>query len=219
MSGPDPNTLFPISGQRRVCFLKPLIKRANIEVGDFTYYDDADSPLTFAQNCVLYHYEHVGDKLIIGRFTAIGPQVRFIMNGAAHVMRGISTYPFELFDGSWAKDLATVADYRAVFRGDTVVGNDVWIGREAMILPGVTIGDGAVIGARSVVARDVPPYAVAAGNPARVKRMRYNEADVARLLRIAWWNWEVEKITSNLDLIRGADIDALERASDQRPNR
>jgi virginiamycin A acetyltransferase len=212
MDGPDPRKPHPLAGQPRVGFLNALIDRPNIEIGDFTYYDDPDGPEHFADKCVLYHFDFVGDRLIVGRFCALARDVRFIMNGANHVMRGYSTYPFEIFGGGWEK-VYDPAAYESAFRGDTVVGNDVWIGMAAMVMPGVKIGDGAVVAARSVVASDVAPYSVVGGNPAREIRRRYDEATVAALREIAWWDWPVDKITRNLAAICGSDLAALKAAT------
>ncbi|MFH6785378.1 MULTISPECIES: CatB-related O-acetyltransferase [Methylobacterium] len=209
--GPDPRSLHPVPAHQRIVFLKPLIDDPKIEIGDFTYYDDPENALLFASRNVLHHYDFLGDKLRIGRFCAIATGVRFIMNGANHALTGFSTFPFNIFGGGWEEgfDVGTIT---AGLRGDTVVGNDVWIGAEAVILPGVTIGDGAVIGAFSVVAKDVAPYAIVAGNPAVERRRRFPPDIVERLGRVAWWNWPIVRITGNLAAIRGADIDALERA-------
>lgn len=211
-SGPRPEIKHPIPMHPRVGFLKPLINRPNIEIGDFTYYDDPDGPDAFAEKCVLHHYEFIGDRLVIGKFTAIAEGARFIMNGANHAMLGFSTYPFNIFGGGWEEGFDETIWVREL-RGDTVIGNDVWIGMEAVVMPGVTIGDGAIVAARSVVTHDVPPYAIAAGNAARVVKMRFDKQTVRRLLAVAWWDWPVDKITRNLDAIRGADIDRLERSA------
>lgn len=211
-SGPRPEIKHPIPMHPRVGFLKPLINRPNIEIGDFTYYDDPDGPDAFAEKCVLHHYEFIGDRLVIGKFTAIAEGARFIMNGANHAMSGFSTYPFNIFGGGWEEGFDETTWEREL-RGDTVIGNDVWIGMEAVVMPGVTIGDGAIVAARSVVTHDVPPYAIAAGNAARVVKMRFDKQTVRRLLSAAWWDWPVDKITRNLDAIRGADIDRLERST------
>lgn len=210
--GPRPEIKHPIPMHPRVGFLKPLINRPNIEIGDFTYYDDPDGPDAFAEKCVLHHYEFIGDRLVIGRFTAIAEGARFIMNGANHAMSGFSTYPFNIFGGGW-EDGFDETTWERELRGDTVVGNDVWIGMEAVVMPGVTIGDGAIVAARSVVTHNVPPYAIVAGNAARVVKMRFDKQTVRRLLSVAWWDWPVDKITRNLDAIRGADIDRLERST------
>lgn len=211
MRGPDPLNPHPMDGQPRVGFLKPLVDDPHIEIGDYTYYDDPDGPEHFVAKCVLYHYPFIGDRLIIGRFCAIAAGTRFIMNGANHAMSGLSTFPFNIFGGGWEEGF-NPETWAKELRGDTVVGNDVWIGYDATIMPGVTIGDGAVIAAKSVVSRDVPPYAIVAGNPAQTVKRRFDDATVARLLAIGWWNWPPEKISRNLGAIRGGSVDALEEA-------
>lgn len=213
-TGPDPLNPFPMAGQNRVGLLKPLVDDPLIEIGEFTYYDDPDGPEHFAERCVLYHYPFVGDRLVIGRFCALATGVTFIMNGANHAMDGLSTFPFNIFGHGWEAGFDP-ASWAAAIRGDTVVGNDVWIGREAMIMPGVTIGDGAIVAARSVVASDVPPYAIVAGNPARTVRMRFSDADIARLVRLAWWEWPVERIGEALGPIRAGDLAALEALAER----
>lgn len=212
MPGPDPTNPYPMPGHPRVCFLKPVVHSANIEIGDYTYYDDPDQPERFAEKCVHYHYEFLGDRLIIGKFCAIATGVRFIMNGANHSLGGISTYPFQIFGGAWAEGF-DIASYLRETRGDTVVGNDVWIGARATILPGLRIGDGAVIGTGAMVAKDVPPYAIVAGNPARIVRRRFSDDLVDRLLAVAWWDWDVDKITRNVEALRAGDVAALENAA------
>lgn len=213
MSGPNPDIKHPMPMHPRVGFLKPLLEgRTNIEVGEFTYYDDPDGPEHFAERCVLYHYDFVGDRLVIGRFCALAQGVAFIMNGANHAMSGFSTFPFNIFGHGWEQGF-DVRTWEAENRGDTTVGHDVWMGMGAMVMPGVTIGHGAIIAARSVVTHDVPPYAIVGGNPARTMRMRFDERTVERLLAVAWWDWPVDKISRNLDAIRGADIARLESAA------
>lgn len=210
---PDPTTRHPLAHADRVVFLKAVVDAPGIEVGDYSYYDDPVEPDRFAEKAVLHHYPDVyGDRLVIGRFVAIAAGVRFFMNGANHALSGFSTYPFPIFGGAWAESV-DLASFAAGGRGDTVVGNDVWIGTEALILPGVTIGDGAIVGARAVVAADVPAYAVVAGNPARVMKMRFDDETIGRLLAVAWWTWPVDRITRHLPAIAGADIAALERAA------
>lgn len=212
MTGPDPHIKHPMAPvHTRVGFLKPLVDQPNIEIGEFTYYDDPNGPERFVERCVLYHYPFVGDRLIIGRFCALAEGVTFIMNGANHAMSGFSTYPFNIFGHGWEEGF-DAATWAAENRGDTIVGNDVWIGMQALIMPGVKIGDGAIIAARSVVTGNVAPYAIVGGNPAREVRRRFDSDTINRLLAIAWWNWPVEKISRNLDAIRGADLSRLEAA-------
>jgi virginiamycin A acetyltransferase len=210
--GPNPSIKHPIQMHPRVGFLKPLVDAPNIEIGEFTYYDDPEGPDRFVEKCVLHHYPFIGDRLVIGRFCAIAERARFIMNGANHAMSGFSTYPFNIFGHGWEEGFDTRSWSREI-RGDTVVGNDVWIGMEAIILPGVKIGDGSIVGARAVVSRNVPPYSVVAGDPGKVVKSRFDAATVTRLLAVAWWNWPADKITRNLDAIRGADIARLEAAA------
>lgn len=212
MTGPDPATLHPLLATDQIVFLKPLAEgRSNVTVGDYSYYDDPDGAEAFFDRNVRYHFDFVGDRLVIGPFCAIGRGVQIIMNGATHAMGGFSTYPFNIFGHGW-EDGFDPATWTAENRGDTVIGPDVWIGTEAMILPGVTIGAGAIIAARAVVTADVPPYAVVGGNPARVLRQRFDADTVARLLAVAWWNWLPDKLARNLGAVRGADIATLEAA-------
>lgn len=206
---PDPKTRHPIAGWKGTAFLKAVVDHPLVEVGDYSYYDDSRGPEHFLARCVRYHFDFIGDRLIIGKFVAIAQAAQFIMNGANHPMGGFSTYPFGMFGFENVPDFTRDG---LGLRGDTVIGNDVWIGREAVIMPGVSIGDGAIIGTRAQVSRDVPPYAVVVGNPGRVVKTRFPPEVVAALLEIRWWDWEPDKIARNLPLIAGADIDALRAA-------
>ncbi|QFI65823.1 CatB-related O-acetyltransferase [Sinorhizobium alkalisoli] len=208
---PDSGAKFPIAEFPRIGFLKNLVRSPLIEIGEYSYYDDPEGPECFEEKCVLYHYDFIGDRLVIGRFCALATGVQFIMNGANHALDGFSTFPFGIFPGSW-REASDPAAHTAGHRGDTIVGNDVWIGMEATIMPGVRIGDGAIIAAKSVVAKDVPPYAVVAGNPARIVRTRFPAEAIERLLEIAWWHWPIDKVTRNIAAITGADLKALEGA-------
>ena len=210
MTHPDPDNPYPMPGFPQVCFLKNLVTRPNIEVGAYTYYDDPDGAENFENN-VLYHFPFIGDRLRIGKFCAIARGVKFIMNGANHQMDGISTYPFFIFGQGW--EGARPAEGELPYKGDTVIGNDVWIGFDALIMPGVRIGDGAIVAARSVVTSDVPAYAIVGGNPARVVRARFDADHVRRLVTLAWWDRPLAWITRHLDLIRGGDVNALESAA------
>ncbi|MEG3436226.1 Vat family streptogramin A O-acetyltransferase [Pannus brasiliensis CCIBt3594] len=206
MFGADPNEKHPMQGFPRICFIKNTVTNPNIIIGDYTYYDDPVDSENFERN-VLYHYPFMGDKLIIGKFCALATGVKFIMNGANHSIAGFSTYPFYIFGNGWEKIAPEIEDGET--KGDTVVGNDVWIGYESLIMPGIHIGDGAIIATRSIVTTDVPPYSIVGGNPARVIRKRFPDEAIEALLSIAWWNWDREKITRNLTAIVGADIEVL----------
>ncbi len=206
MHGPDPANAHPMEGFPQVCFIKNTVTNPNIIVGDYTYYDDPVDSEGFERN-VLYHFPFVGDKLIIGKFCAIAREAKFIMNGANHKISGISSYPFFIFGNGWEKVLPREGELP--YKGDTVVGNDVWIGYDALIMPGVKIGNGAIISSRSVVASDVPAYTIIGGNPARPIRQRFDDESVARLEALAWWDWPVETITRHLGLIVAGDVDAL----------
>ncbi|MBN9668898.1 CatB-related O-acetyltransferase [Roseibium aggregatum] len=211
MHGPSPDTLHPFNGEPHTVFLKNVITRPNIEVGDYTYYNDLDDPSQFEARNVRYQFEPVGDRLRIGRFCALAQGTTFIMNGANHALTGFSTYPFHIFGNGWEEGFepGTIFDH---LRGDTVVGHDVWFGTNSTVLPGVTVCSGAIVGAHAVVASDVPPFAVVVGNPARVVRLRFDETTIERLLEIAWWDWPADRIARHLSAIRGADLDALEKA-------
>jgi virginiamycin A acetyltransferase len=206
-SGPSPDTRYPLPGVTRTGFLKPFVTRPTILVGDYTYYDDPRGPENFEAN-VLYHFEFIGDRLVIGRFCSIAAETRFIMNGGNHPTDWLTTYPFPIFGGGWE----TAMPERWPMKGDTVVGNDVWFGYGALIMPGVTIGNGAIIASGSVVTRDVPPYAIIGGNPASVLRYRFDEQTIRRLESIRWWDWEIERVTRHVRLICAGDVEALEHA-------
>lgn len=210
MNGPDPSDKHPMKGFPQVCFIRNTVENPNIVIGEYTYYDDPDDSENFERN-VLYHFPFIGDKLIIGKFCAIARGVRFIMNGANHKLSGISTYPFQIFGGGWEKVMPELSELP--YKGDTVIGNDVWIGYEALIMPGVRIGNGAIVSSRAVVTRDVPAYTIVGGNPAAPIRKRFSDDVIAKLEAIAWWDWPVEKITRHLNLIVGGDVDALAAVS------
>lgn len=208
--GPDPRDPHPLAGFPQVCFIRNTVSNPNIIIGDYTYYDDPDGSEAFERN-VLYHFPFIGDKLVIGKFCALARGVKFIMNGANHKMSGLSTYPFYIFGQGWESVTPDPADLP--YKGDTVVGNDVWIGYDVLVMPGVTIGNGAIVSARSVVTADVPDYAIVGGNPARTIRSRFPPETIAALNRLAWWDWPVERITRHLPLIVAGDIDALAAAA------
>lgn len=197
ITAPDPTRAHPLPTHPRVVFLRPLITTGKISVGEYTYYDDPDHPENFERECVLYDYRP--ERLIIGRYCALASGVRFLMAGANHRMDGVSTYPFAIYEGAWAERAHDLIAVDAIpSPGDTVLGSDVWLGYGVTVLPGVRIGHGAIVAARSVVTADVPDYGVVAGNPARLIRMRFSGQDVALLLRLAWWDWPVEKVTRHV---------------------
>ena len=206
MNGPSPANPHPMAGFPQVCFIKNTVSNPNIIIGDYTYYDDPEDSENFERN-VLYHYPFIGDRLIIGKFCALARGVKFIMNGANHKMSGLSTYPFAIFGNGWEAAMPQASELP--YKGDTVVGNDVWIGYDSLIMPGVTIGNGAIIAARSVVVSDVAPYTVVGGNPAKPIRERFSRETAAELEAIAWWDWPVEKISQHLATIVAADVSAL----------
>lgn len=205
---PDPNNIFPRSGDKTTCYIRPLIKNPNIVVGDFSMYHDFEYADEFEKRNVLYHYPINGDKLIIGRFCSIACGTKFIMNGANHTLNSFSTYPFPVFRDEWDDQMKVNEAWD--FKGDTVIGNDVWIGYEAVIMPGVHIGDGAIIGTRAVVTRDIPPYSIAAGVPAKVIKKRFDEKTIDLLMKIKWWDWDVKKIRENISIIRSGNLEKLE---------
>lgn len=199
MSTINPSTVFPLAGYDRLCFLKNVVNHPQITIGDYTYYDDFSSVDNFQKN-VKYLFDFSQDRLSIGRFCMLASGVEFMMNGANHLSGAVSAYPFAIFGGDWSSAM----DGKSYpTKGDTVIGNDVWIGYRAAILPGVTIGDGAIIGSYAVVTRDVPPYAIVGGNPAQLIRKRFDDWVIDRLLKIVWWNWPVEKITQYAPLLTG----------------
>ncbi len=205
--GPDPDVIFPIKDYDKLVFLKNFVKASNIFIGEYTYFDDKrHGPDKFEEYNVLYNYDFSKVKLVIGKFCAIAAETKFIMTGD-HKLDAISTYPFPIFQQGW-EHVYDVKDLPV--KGDIIIGNDVWIGYDSLIKNGVTIGDGAIIGARAVVVRDVPPYAIVAGNPAVVVKMRFDDATIARLLRIAWWNWDLSTINQHLKLICSLDVKKLE---------
>ncbi|OWP86776.1 chloramphenicol acetyltransferase [Flavobacterium covae] len=194
---PDKNNPFPLNGYNKLCFLKKIIQNPNIIVGDYTYYDDFDDVENFKKN-VKYHFDFTGDKLIIGKFCMIASGVKFIMNGANHLTEAISAYPFAIFGQDWQHAMEGKS-YPT--KGDTVIGNDVWIGHNAMIMAGVTIGDGAIIATNATVTKDVAPYTIVGGNPAQLIRKRFSEEKIQELLQLAWWDWDIEKITANVQML------------------
>ncbi|MBX2874433.1 MAG: CatB-related O-acetyltransferase [Saprospiraceae bacterium] len=205
MNAPDKDQVFPLPQYDRLCFLKNTIKNPNIIVGDYTYYDDFEDVHNFEKN-VRYLFDFIGDKLIIGKFCMIASDVTFIMNGANHLTDAISTYPFAIFGHGWEQ---AMEGKTYPTKGDTIVGNDVWIGHKVTIMPGVKIGDGAIIATRSVVTKDVEPYSVVGGNPAKELKKRFSEEEITKLLELKWWDWDIDRITRNVQNLTANRLDEL----------
>lgn len=203
------NKLYPRTGDMQTVYLKNVITNPNIQVGDFTFYNDfVNDPASFERNNVLYYYPVNHDKLIIGKFCSIACGAKFLFNSANHTQKSLSTYPFPIFFEEWGLDKGEIASAWDN-KGDIVVGNDVWIGYEAVILAGVTIGDGAIIGTRAVVTKDVPPYTVVGGVPAKQIKKRFPEQTVAALLQLKWWDWDEDRIERNLAAIQSGNLNGL----------
>lgn len=210
MTVPDSKKIYPREGDRQIVYLKNVIKDKNIEIGDFTFYNDyVNDPCDFEKNNVLYHYPINGDKLKIGKFCSVACGVKFLFNAANHAMGSLSSYPFPIFYDEW--DHGIWADKAWDNKGDIIIGNDVWIGYEAVILAGVKIGDGAIIGARAVVTKDVPCYTIVGGVPARPIRKRFFDDVISSLLKMKWWDWPIEKISASINIIQNGDIKGLEK--------
>lgn len=208
MSGPNKNNLFPLNNYKRLCFLKNVVKNPNIIVGEYTYYDDFENVENFEKN-VKYHFDFVNDKLKIGKFCMIASNVTFIMNGANHLTDAVTVYPFAIFGNGWE----TAMDEKSYpNKGDINIGNDVWIGYNATIMAGVTIGDGAIIATNATVVKNVAPYTIVGGNPAGDIKKRFTDATIQQLLNIQWWHWDIEKITRNVQHLTDIDITKLEQA-------
>ena len=201
--------IYPRSNDMQTVYLKNVVNNVNIEVGDYTIYNDfVHDPCGFQENNVLYHYPINGDKLKIGKFCSVACGAKFLFTSANHAMKSLSTYTFPIFFEEWDLDVKNITSAWDN-KGDIISGNDVWIGYEAVILSGVKIGDGAVIGTRAVVTKDVPPYTIVGGVPARPIRKRFSEDIISELLRIQWWNWPADRIRRNIADIQSGNIDAL----------
>lgn len=201
--------IYPRTGDKQTVYLKAVVTRPTIEVGDFSIYNDfVHNPCDFEKNNVLYQYPIHNDRLIIGKFCSIACGAKFIFNCANHTLKSLSTYTFPLFFEEWdlsKSDIGLAWDNK----GDIVIGNDVWIGYDAVIMAGVTIGDGAIIGARAVVTKDVEPYAIVGGVPAKEIRKRFSPEIVEKLQSLKWWNWPTEKIRRSIPAIQSGDIEHL----------
>ncbi len=209
---PDPNAVFP-NAYGTSCFIKNVVTAPNIIIGDYTYYDDPVDPTGFEKNNVLFHCPEFGDKLIIGKFCSIACGTQFIMNTANHRISSVTAYPFSVFGGAWEENAPPHLS-QLPRKGDTVVGNDVWFGRECVVMPGVHIGDGAIVAARSVVTKDVEPYSVVGGNPARLIKKRFSQELIDLLLQWKWWDLEPEQLVEALPLLCSPDLERVrERVS------
>lgn len=201
--------IYPRTGDKQTVYLNAVIKDSQIEVGDYTIYNDfVADPLLFEKNNVLYHYPIHQEKLIIGKFGSIACGTKFLFNCANHTLKSLSTYTFPLFYEEWElekSNITTAWDNK----GDIVIGNDVWIGYEAVIMAGVHIGDGAIIAARAVVTKDVPPYTIVGGTPAKEIRKRFDAEVIQQLLILKWWNWSTDKIRQCLPYIAEGKMDEL----------
>ncbi|MBQ4060089.1 MAG: CatB-related O-acetyltransferase [Lachnospiraceae bacterium] len=198
---PNPNTIHPIVGYDKEIYVKPTIKNPNIIVGDFTYIANSDF-----ESHVSHHYEWNGDKLIIGKFCQIASGVEFVMNGANHQMNAVSTFPFYTLEG-WNMEAPTMSNMP--LKGDTIIGNDVWIGQNAVILPGVKIGDGAIIGANAVVGSNVAPYTIVVGNPAKEIRKRFDNELIELMLKFKWWDKPIDEIDKLIPILTCSDLEKV----------
>lgn len=196
---PDANRIFPLkSGLKSVIHIKPTIKNKNIIVGEYSYYSGNNF-----ESCVTHLYDFIDDKLIIGKFCQIGANVEFVMNGANHQMNAVSTYPFYIFNG-WKQDPPSIKDLS--IKGYTIIGNDVWIGEGVTILPGVKIGDGVIIGKCSLVTKDIPPYSIVGGNPAKIIKKRFDDEMINLLLELKWWDKSIKEINELIPLLANSNI-------------
>ncbi len=208
MTIPEKN-IYPRTGDRQTVYLKNTITNPAIIVGEYTMYNDfVNDPAQFERNNVLYHYPVNHDRLMIGKFCSIACGAKFLFNSANHSLSSLSTYPFPIFYEEWGLDRKNVAEAWDD-KGDIVIGNDVWIGYEAVILAGVTVGDGAVIGARAMVTKDVPPYTIVGGVPAKPIRKRFSEETISEMLALKWWDWPKERIARNIPAIQSGRLDLL----------
>lgn len=208
---PDANKLYPRRNDNTICYLKNIIKNPNIIIGDFTFYNDfVDDPRDFEKRNVLYHYPINHDRLIIGKFCSIACGAKFLFNSANHTLSSLATYPFPIFSAEWDENMLVTDAWDN--KGDIVIGNDVWIGYEAVIMAGVHIGDGAIIGTRAVVTKDVPPYTIVGGVPAKKIRKRFADAVIDILEVVKWWDWDIEKISEHIQAIQSGDAQKLQAA-------
>lgn len=208
MEFPSPETKYPLFSQlKRTGFLKNFIENPNIIIGDYTYYDDNNGDITNFEKNVLYHFDFLGDKLKIGKFCQIASDVKFLMNGMFHMNNAITTFPFTIFSQDLCKKFAKKLEFPN--KGDTIIGNDVWIGYNVTFMPGIKVGNGAIIGTNSLVTKDVAPYTIVGGSPAKVIRQRFDNEQIKILQKIQWWNWSIDKILENIDVLFSNNIEDL----------
>lgn len=201
----NPNVIYPRKNDTQTVYLKNIINDPAIQVGDYTIYNDAlYDPRDFARRNVLYHYPINKDRLIIGRYCSIACGTRFLFNSANHSLASLSTYPFPIFYDEWEHGLTVTQAWDN--HGDIVLGNDVWTGFEAVVMAGVTVGDGAIIASRAVVTKDVPPYSIVGGTPARLIKMRFGADTIEKLLDLRWWDWPADKVLKAIPAIQSGDI-------------
>lgn len=206
--GADPKAIFPNPLAKEMCFIKNVIKSPNIIVGDYSYYSDWQDSARFEKHCVLFHSPELKDKLIIGKFCQLASGIKFIMNGANHRMHGVSTYPFSAVGGGWEEITPHYLE-EAPVKGDTVLGNDIWIGMNSTIMPGIKIGDGAIIATNSTVVKDVEPYTIYGGNPAKFIKKRFDDEMTQLLLTFKWWDLPPAQLSEILPVLCGADLEKI----------
>jgi len=204
----NPKNIYPIKDFKNTVLLKPLIDQSHVEnvfAGEYSYYSDLKDPKLFLENNVLYNYGISGTSLKIGKFCAIAHGTKFIMADANHATKGITTFPFAIFGDKWAEPMP-LSEYPFKKYDDIVIGNDVWLGYGVTIMPGIKIGDGAIVGSKAVVSSNIPPYSIAVGNPAKVIRVRFSEAEQKILTDLAWWNWPISSIESAIPVLAKGNI-------------
>ncbi len=210
----NPNLIHPRLNDKQTVYLKNVINDPNIIVGDYSMYNDFErDPVDFQTNNVLYHYPINPEKLIIGKYCSIACGAKFMFTSGNHTQKSLSTYPFPIFMAEWDLPFSEITSAWDN-RGDIVIGNDVWIGYEAVVMQGVHIGDGAIIGTRALVTKDVEPYTIVGGVPAKPIRKRFSEETIENLLTIRWWDWPDKNVYDNLSALRSGDVDRLVAANE-----
>lgn len=204
----DPDLIFPNKELKNQCFIKNVVKASNVLIGDYTYYENNIDSTKFEEENILFNWPEYGDKLIIGKFCAIANGAKFLMGGASHRMGSITTYPFAAFGNDW-QDIVPSHLSQLPHKGDTIIGNDVWIGRESFIMPGVKIGNGAIIATKSVVTKDIPAYTIVGGNPAKIIRKRFDDEMIKLLEQLQWWNFDYDKLLEWLPILCNEDLVAV----------